>query len=41
MDRKEVNREEWVIDILVFRLAQAIVGENRFVGSSEGIVMGK
>ncbi|KAH9952662.1 CHAT domain-containing protein [Russula dissimulans] len=36
MDRREVNREEWVIDILALRLAQAIVGEDDFVGGGEG-----
>jgi hypothetical protein len=35
MDRKKVNREEWVVDILAFHLAQAIVGKDGFVGSSE------
>ncbi|KAH9956740.1 hypothetical protein BC827DRAFT_1385898, partial [Russula dissimulans] len=35
-DRKEVNREEWVIDVLAFCLAQAIVGKDGFVGGDEG-----
>jgi hypothetical protein len=41
MDRREVNREEWMIVILVFRIAQAIVGEDSFVGGGEGIVVGE
>jgi hypothetical protein len=40
MDRVEVNRVEWVVDILAFRLAQAIVSKVSFVGSGEGIVAG-
>jgi hypothetical protein len=40
MDRKEVNREEWVVDVLAFRLAQAIVGEDGFVGGGDGVVAG-
>ncbi|KAH9964904.1 hypothetical protein BC827DRAFT_1153843 [Russula dissimulans] len=38
MDRREVNREEWVFDVLAFRLTQAIVGEDGFVGGGEGVV---
>jgi hypothetical protein len=41
MDRREVNREEWMIVILVFCIAQAIVGEDSFVGGGEGIVAGE
>ncbi|KAH9957531.1 hypothetical protein BC827DRAFT_1157245 [Russula dissimulans] len=41
MDRREVNREEWVVDVLAFHVAQAIVGENGFVGGGEGVVAGR
>jgi hypothetical protein len=41
MDRREVNRVEWVVDILVFHIAQAIVGEDSFDGGGEGIVAGE
>jgi hypothetical protein len=41
MDRREVNREEWMIVILVFRIAQAIIGEDGFVGSGKGVVAGE
>jgi hypothetical protein len=41
MDRKEVNRAEWAVGVLVFCLAQVIIGEDRFEGGSEGIVTGK
>jgi hypothetical protein len=41
MDRKEVNREEWVIDVLAFCLAQVIIGKDGFVVGGEGIVAGE
>jgi hypothetical protein len=41
MDRREVNREEWMIVVLVSHIAQAIVGEDGFVGGGEGIVVGE
>jgi hypothetical protein len=41
MDRREVNREEWMIVVLVFYIAQAIISEDSFVGSGEGIVAGE
>ncbi|KAH9953832.1 hypothetical protein BC827DRAFT_1246014, partial [Russula dissimulans] len=41
MDRKEVNRAEWAVGVLVFRLAQAIVSEDGFDGGGEGVVTGK
>jgi hypothetical protein len=41
MDRREVNREEWMLDVLAFCIAQAIVGEDGFVGGGEGVVVGE
>jgi hypothetical protein len=41
IDRREVNREEWMLDVLAFHIAQVIVGEDGFVGGSEGIVAGE
>jgi hypothetical protein len=41
MDRKEVNREEWVINVLAFCLAQVIISEDSFVVSGKGIVVGE
>jgi hypothetical protein len=38
MDRQEVDRAERVVDVLVFRLAQAIVGEDGVIGGVEGVV---
>jgi hypothetical protein len=38
MDKDEVNGNRWEVDILAFRIAQAIVGENGFVGGGEGVV---
>jgi hypothetical protein len=41
MDRREVNREKWMIVVLVFHIAQAIISEDGFVGSGEGVVVGE
>jgi hypothetical protein len=41
MDRKEVNRAEWEVDVLAFRVAQAIVGEDGFDDGGEGVVAGE